>query len=253
MEIFSHYIRLQECSIFHAPQVTVKPYEIQKNSELIEIITGGVVYFPDDTNHQWHKGTVFCHQSGEKTIWKTDVNNPYRCIFMRFVTDGTPRKFPRISVWKNIPELKIFTEDMLDFAQRDMLGDDRVFSYALGVLSRQMINDAPLPRALQKACGILNRDPTHEISIEELSEKVNLSSSRLFALFQKYLHTSPHRYQIKSRIEMAKSMLTSRHEIPIKEISSICGFGYVEVFYRHFKQHTGLTPAEYRASTKLSS
>ena len=142
---------------------------------------------------------------------------------------------------------------MLDFAQRDMLGDDRVFSYALGVLSRQMINDAPLPRALQKACGILNRDPTHEISIEELSEKVNLSSSRLFALFQKYLHTSPHRYQIKSRIEMAKSMLTSRQEIPIKEISSICGFGYVEVFYRHFKQHTGLTPAEYRASTKLSS
>ena len=252
MEKFSHYIRLQECAIYHAPQVPVKPYEVQKNSELIEIITDGVVYFPDQSDTQWHRGTVFWHQSGEKTIWKTDRNNPYRCMFLRFITNGEPRQFPRISSWKNLPELKIFTEDMLDFIRRGMLGDERVFSYALGVLSRQMITEAPLPRALQKACGILSRDPTHEISIDELSQKVNLSSSRLFALFQKHLHTSPHRYQIKGRVEMAKSMLTSRQEIPIKEIASICGFGYVEIFYRHFKQHTGLTPAEYRASTKIS-
>ena len=253
MENLSHYVSLQECAIYHAPKVPVKPYEIQKNIELIEIITGGVVYFPEQSNHQWHKGTIFWHQSGEKTIWKTDVNDPYRCIFIRLLTNGEPRKFPRVSVWKNIPELKIFTEDVLDFARRGMLGYERVLSYVLGVLNRQMINDATLPKALQKACGILSRNPTHEFSIDELSQKVNLSSSRLFALFSKHLHTSPHRYQMRSRIEMAKSMLTSRREIPIKEIASICGFSYIEVFYRHFKQHTGLTPAEYRDSTKISS
>ena len=250
-KFLDHYIKLQDCTLFLAPKKVIRPYTLPENCELIEIITGGTVFHPENSGHAYRRGTIFWHQSGEKTIWQSDLDDPYRCLVLSLVTDGSPRKFPRISKWKNIPELTVFTGDMLDFSRRGMLDDPLVFNYCMGILCRQMVKEVKLPRILQKACSILSCDPARNISVEELAKEVSLSGSRLFALFREYLHTSPHRYQMERRIEMAKSLLSTRQDIPVKEISAMCGFEHLELFYRRFKQHTGMTPVEYRSTSVI--
>ena len=90
-------------------------------------------------------------------------------------------------------------------------------------------------------------NPAGNMSIEEMARCAGISSSRLFALFQKYLKTSPHQYLLERKISMAKELLVSRQDIPIKQISEMCGFLSLEVFYRRFKEHCGKTPAEFRS------
>lgn len=247
---FAHYLKLQNCALYHAPHGVIHPVTIPENCEYIEIITGGTVYHPESGQKAYRRGSVFWHQSGEKTVWRSDPADPYRCLVLRFVTDGTPRPVPRTGRWQDIPDLTAFTADMLDFLRRGKLADPLVFGYALGTLLRQMIGEAKPPRLLQKACRILSDDPVRNITVAELAKAVDLSSSRLYALFRKHLDSSPHRYQTERRIEMAKFLLGTRHDIPVKEVAAMCGFDHIEIFYRRFKQHTGSTPAEYRRSDR---
>ena len=245
--LFEHYKNIRYCSFFSAPRTPVKPFEIPENVELIEIITDGIIIHPAPDGKVYRKGTVFWHQYGEKTIFCTSPEEPYRCLALSFFTDGSPRIFPRISQWGSVPELNVFVEDMLNFSRREMLQQEEVLFYALGTIFRQQLKSPKLPRTLSSVCRMIAGNPAGNMSIEDMARCAGISSSRLFALFQKYLKTSPHQYLLERKISMAKELLVSRQDIPIKQISEMCGFLSLEVFYRRFKEHCGKTPAEFRS------
>ncbi len=247
--IFHHYDALLSCSLFAAPRTPVFPNRIRENTELIEIITGGSVFFPDRSGQEYGAGTIFWHQPGEYTVWNTTAENPYRCLVLTLATDGGRRPVPRVNRWRGIPELSTFTEDMLNFVRCGELHDEAVFCYCLGTLMRQLIKRPILPRPLRLACGMIGSDPAANIPVAEVAAAAGVSISRIFVLFREYLHTSPHQYQLMRKLDMGKSLLLSRKEIPIKQISEMCGFSSLELFYRRFRRYTGVTPAEFRNDT----
>ena len=241
-----HYKSLLGCFFFSAPRKPIKPFKVPAGIELIEIITDGMVYYPDRSGKEYRRGTIFWHQPGEWTICHTTPAEPYRCFVCKILTDGAPRQVQRVNKWGGVPDLSRFVDDMLNFAMQRKLEEEEVFSYCLGTLLRQQIMESPLPVPLQMVCRKLNNDPVAAPSVEELAEYAGISASRLFALFHQYLKSSPHKYLLQCRVNMAKELLAERMEIPIKQISEMSGFASLEVFYRRFRQHTGITPAEFR-------
>lgn len=250
-----HFKKIVRCGFFSAPRTPVKPNAVKKNIELVEIITGGVVFHEVNGKEKvFRRGAVFWHQYGEETIHRTDPDDPYRCLYLHFETDGTPRKFSRYSQWINGGELNGFVEDMLRFRKENMLENEYVFFYALGTLLRHYVphSGEVLPRPLRQACRLLSSDPAQDISIDEISHKTGVSKSHLFTLFRNHLNSSPYSYLLNKRIELARELLITRPDMPIKQISESCGFKTLEIFYRRFRQYTGTTPAAYRANNTLS-
>ncbi len=247
--LLKHCVKLLRCSFFSAPRQPVKPYMIPEGIELIEIITAGEVHHPEYGCKVGKRGTIFWHQAGEYTVWRTPPDDPYRCLVLAFEVDERPRQVSRVNNWGVFPELSTFAEDMLNFSRRDELDDELVLLYALGTLARQLVKTPSLPRAVRRACRFMGSDPAENYTIAQMAEKSGVSESRLFSLFQQHLHISPHQYLLERKVDMAKELLISRNDIPIKQIAEMCGFSSLELFYRRFKSQLGVTPAKFRNQT----
>lgn len=243
-----HYKRIQYCEMFTAPSTPIQPAVVHENTELLEIITGGVIYHDTAEGREFRSGSIFWHQGGDYTIYRTSPSDPYRCLCISFITDGSPRPLPRCGMWGYAPEFRSFVENMLYFAAGNRLDEPGVMAYALGSLFCQMHNDsgAEIPRAVRTACRIMDNNTADDLPVDELAKRSGVSRSRLFALFRKHLKLSPHQYLLKRRIASAKNLITRRPEMPLKLISESCGFNNIEMFYRQFCSHTGLTPGEFR-------
>jgi AraC-like DNA-binding protein len=87
-----------------------------------------------------------------------------------------------------------------------------------------------------------------EISLEQLSQVVNLSAFHLNRSFRKTVGMPPHAYQIQVRILQAKRLLRKRWSI--EQVAIETGFVSQSHFGAHFKRLIGMTPRQYRQDSK---
>lgn len=86
-----------------------------------------------------------------------------------------------------------------------------------------------------------------DISLDSVSDIVNLNPTYFSALFKKETGVNFLDYLTDLRIQAAKSLLTD----PLRgsaEIASMVGYDSAGYFARAFKKRTGMTPTEYRKS-----
>lgn len=87
------------------------------------------------------------------------------------------------------------------------------------------------------------KDPT--ISLETVSEELNISVSYLSMLLSKLKGITFNKYLIKVRMEKAKELLKFSNEKVIN-IATMCGYNEVYYFSHSFKKFTGMSPKEFR-------
>lgn len=104
---------------------------------------------------------------------------------------------------------------------------------------------APYSRAVRKSIQYMRSHIQDKISVKELAETVNLSTSRYSHLFKEETGMSPMAYFQKEKIENAKQMLNDS-KFSIYEISTILGFSNESHFIKVFRKETCMTPGEYR-------
>jgi len=83
------------------------------------------------------------------------------------------------------------------------------------------------------------------LSLEELAQSVNISTTRLRALFKSETGMTPSQYVKKLKIEKAKRLAENTH-LTISEILDQIGVGDESHFLRNFKRACGMTLTEYR-------
>jgi AraC family transcriptional regulator len=92
------------------------------------------------------------------------------------------------------------------------------------------------------------------ISLEELASIAQLSPFHFSRMFRMSMACTPHQYLTQLRIDHAKNLLTnSLREEERPSLSGIglqCGFSNQSHFGRTFKQHVGITPAQYRKALR---
>jgi AraC family transcriptional regulator len=117
----------------------------------------------------------------------------------------------------------------------------------LGHASRSLIK-APVrsPGWLMQARDLLHGRFHDSLNLVEIANVVGVHPTHLARTFKKHYRTTVGEYLRTLRLDWATRQL-SETEDPIAEIASAAGFYDQSHFSHLFKQHTGFTPAEFRA------
>ena len=98
---------------------------------------------------------------------------------------------------------------------------------------------------IKQALEYIENNVGKDISLNEISEKLNISSYYFSKLFKDETNEGFVEYLTKTRVEKAKEMLKDPGK-SIKEVGSECGYSDPNYFSRIFKKATGMTPTEYK-------
>ena len=98
---------------------------------------------------------------------------------------------------------------------------------------------------LVKAIEYIEQNHAENFSVTDLAAYCFVSESRLHHIFTEKLGITPIKYRNQIRVERAAHDLRSS-SLPIETIAEKHGFNSPTYFRETFKDHTGLTPKEYR-------
>lgn len=84
-----------------------------------------------------------------------------------------------------------------------------------------------------------------DISLDELSQLVQLSRFHLARRFKATFGVPPYRYIIERRLTVARRLLKETN-LPVSEVAASIGFSSAALFIRTFREATGITPLVFR-------
>ncbi len=100
------------------------------------------------------------------------------------------------------------------------------------------------------AMEFIRRNP--ECKIPDVAAHCCVSESTLYSVFEEYVGTSPADFKLAVKLERAFHYLVSG-DMPIEEISDICGFSSSSYFRKKFYSAYGKTPSQVRKGALYSS
>ena len=101
------------------------------------------------------------------------------------------------------------------------------------------------PYALKRVLERIEHSFESEVSLASLAEEAGYSRGHFLKMFRTSTGMTPHRYLLKRRIDHARSLL-KRQEVNITDIAAYCGFSSQAHLTQVFREHVGVTPADYR-------
>ena len=209
-------------------------------------LPGQVVVLHPDEVHDGHAGT--------------DAGFGYRQLYVEpalifdavRVLRGRPCALPfvRAPVVRNATLADAITA-AFDGGREPLVIDSLVVQLAEGLLAADpSCGQVPLPRhldvaAVRRACRFLDAEKTRVVRSAELEAVTGLTRYELARQFRLLCGTSPYRYLLMRRLDVAREQLARRR--PLGEVALDAGFADQAHFSRMFKAAFGLTPARYRA------
>ncbi len=133
---------------------------------------------------------------------------------------------------------KCRSEEEINMLHREVVAD---YAQRMNIIRKQNRYPKTVTMCLDYIYDNLHR----KITLEKLSELVNLSPTYLSKLFHKEVGITVSAYIIKKRIETAENMLKFS-DYSCLEISDYLCFSSESHFIHSFKKHTGYTPKNYR-------
>jgi AraC family transcriptional regulator len=97
---------------------------------------------------------------------------------------------------------------------------------------------------LQQIIEYIDAYLDRDLSLQELSNLVQMSPHYFSKLFKQSTGTTPHQYVIRCRIERAKNLM-QQGKLSLAEIATQVGFVDQSHLHRYFKRLVGVTPKNY--------
>ena len=97
----------------------------------------------------------------------------------------------------------------------------------------------------QKILDYIHANPDHQITIAELSSKINVSPREIIRCFQRTLHTSPIQYSLKYRVVQSSTMLQHSETHNIAETTRCFGFDSPSYYTKLFQRYFLCSPRDY--------
>ncbi len=94
-------------------------------------------------------------------------------------------------------------------------------------------------------------NPELELSIDQMSEKVNISSYHMIRKFSNENGLTPHKFQMQCRIRKAQQLL--RQGFKVVDVAQMVGFCDQSHLDRVFKKQVGISPEQFINSAILSN
>ncbi|MFS4583660.1 GlxA family transcriptional regulator [Phaeobacter sp. C3_T13_0] len=104
-----------------------------------------------------------------------------------------------------------------------------------------------IPRVLEAAIQMMVDNLEEPLPIREIADVLGTSTRQLERLFKRDLDTSPLKFYRAQQLELGRCLIEDSN-MPVSEISIVCGFQSCASFAKLFKNRFGKTPSEYRRS-----
>jgi two-component system response regulator YesN len=98
---------------------------------------------------------------------------------------------------------------------------------------------------IYKAIDYIKRNYMKKITLEDVANHVQLSTSYFCSIFKAEMKCSFNTYLNKIRIEMSKKLLED-HTIPLVDVAYLVGYEDQSYFSKVFKSRTGISPGKFR-------
>lgn len=106
----------------------------------------------------------------------------------------------------------------------------------------------PYPDIIINAMSYINNSLSDNITVNEISKKVNVSVSTLERYFMRFLNVTPTAYIRKKRLSTAAKLLSEGYNVT--EASEKSGFSSCSAFISQFRKIYGQTPYAYKKGVK---
>jgi len=139
-----------------------------------------------------------------------------------------------------------------EFRLRDEVSRLAIESLALGVIAEASRRVRPeqtsIPLWLRAALAFIQAHFAEQVSLATVADQVGVHPVHLARTFRTVYQVSFAAHVRELRVEFAQHLLAG--PAPLSDIAIAAGFCDQSHFSRCFKQHTGLTPAAYRAQLR---
>ena len=98
---------------------------------------------------------------------------------------------------------------------------------------------------LRRIKELVDANMADDLSLDEMAQSVELSTSHFARMFRKSTGESPHQFVLRQRIERAKAMLRGA-DGRVLDVAVACGFKTQQHFAQLFRDICGVSPTEYR-------
>jgi AraC-like DNA-binding protein len=204
-----------------------------------------VVLYPDEV-HDGRAGTA--DGFGYRIIYvePSHLSDALRALCGR----SYPLPFLREPVSTN-PRLSRAIQGAFRFPLESMAVDGLALDLAEGLMAGEWGGGRPLAsprvhaRVVERAREFLDAERTRIVHSAELESITGLTRYDLARQFKLMFGTSPYRYLLMRRLELARQRIHLGH--PLADVADETGFADQAHFTRAFKAAFGLTPARYRA------
>ena len=95
----------------------------------------------------------------------------------------------------------------------------------------------------------INDHYTSDIRMDFLAQIACISQAKLKYVFKNIYHMSIQQYIVTRRITQAEHLLRDTI-LPVSEIAEMVGYKYIGSLSDMFRQHTGMSPTEYRGKMR---
>jgi AraC family transcriptional regulator len=103
------------------------------------------------------------------------------------------------------------------------------------------------PRLLKRVREKIEANLDTDLSLESLAEESGYSRAHFLRMFRAATGVTPHQYVLELRVHRAKQCLSQKGSSLI-DVALACGFSSQSHMTSVFRQHVGVTPAEFRRS-----
>lgn len=266
-------------SIIHANHSSEFPFHSHNFAELVIVLEGSATHCSDETDDfQVSHGDVFIVSPKQRHSYKNVKKLELVNLIFRFdelqlplydlkLIPGFFTLFhlePNVRLRNDIKHRLSLTADQLSYVKQLTLKMEReqekkqdgfqsmlttLFSEIIIYLSRAVSgsNDKEyiVINKFAKVLGYIEDHFTSEIKAENLAKLANMSRRNFQREFKRIVGTNPLAYILDLKIENAKKLLVNTN-LNMSEISQQTGFPDSNYFSRKFKEHTYMTPREYR-------
>lgn len=230
------------------------PFHIHENAHFLFIIKGEyeaslqgkkrfcspstILYYPAGTTHRDH-----FYNAGERRFMTVSLTGEMSKELLEEVklTDYS-KDFNDLEVTlagKRIRKELRAPDNLTPFVLEGIASELLVYA------ARSLDKSNKPPTWLKEARELLNDRCDEDIKIADIAEEVGIHQLHLARTFRRFFNCSPGEYLRRCRIELSSNLLLNS-KTSLSEIALISGFPDQSSFTRTFRQHTGVTPAEFR-------
>lgn len=208
------------------------------------VVYGFGIFKKDGKEWQVKPGDIFVIQPYEETYYEADKTNPWRYIWIGFTCEREVPEVLKAPVVHCPGAGKIF-EEML-FCRKFNNGRTAYLCAKLWELFSLLMEDNdPELDYVQKALHCMKAEYANGITVQQVSDILNINRSYLSDIFKEQMGLSPQKYLIQLRLEKAAELLTVYGMSPTTAGISV---GYMDLYHfsKIFKKHFGMSPRKYQ-------